>query len=76
MSIDPDLDTSIAHADLRSIGFQFLLCDIGVDLVFCNKELPSSLIILCFRGHKRDSLVVVLGELGYSFLYFLFLVGP
>ena len=76
MSIDQDLDTSVFHADLRSIGFQFLLCDIGVSLVFCNKELPSGLVILCFRGHERNSLLVMFGELRCSLLYFLCPLAP
>ena len=76
MFIDQNPYAHIVHAGLCSIGFQFFLCAFGIGLVFCNKELPSGLIIPCFRGHERDSLVVVLGELGYSFLYFLFPVGP
>ena len=66
----------IIHTGLCSIGFQFFLCAFGVGLVLCYQELLSGLIVLSFRGHERDSLVVVLGELGYSFLYFLFPIDP
>ena len=76
MFIDQNPYARIVHAGLCSVGFQFFLCAFGVGLVLCYQELLSGLIVLSFRGHERDSLVVVLGELGYSFLYFLFLVGP
>ena len=76
MFIDFNPYAHIVHAGLCSISFQFFLCAFGISFILCYQELPSGLVILCFCGHERDSLVVVLGELGYSFLYFLFAVDP
>ena len=71
MFIDQNPYARIVHAGLCSVGFQIFLFSFGVSLVLCNKELPSGLIILCFRVHECDSLVVVLDELRCSFLHFL-----
>ena len=76
MFIDQNPYAHILHVGLCLIGFQFFLCAFGVGLVFCNKELPSGLVILCFCGDEPDCLIVVFGKLGYSVLYFLFPVGP
>ena len=63
MSIDQDLDASIVHAGLRSIGFQFLPCDLGVFLVLADEELQGGLVILCFCVRERECLLVMFGEL-------------
>ena len=69
--VDQDLYSSIVHADLSSVSFQFLLCYIDVFLAFANEELTNSLVILCLCGYERDCLLVMFGELHYSFVYFL-----
>ena len=64
MSIDQDLDASIVHADLRSIGFQLLLCNLGVFLVLSNGTLQGILFFFCFSVFQCECLLVTFGELG------------
>ena len=61
--VNQDLYSSIVHADLSFVSFQFLPCGLGVFLVFADEELQSSLVILCFGVCERDCLLVMFGEL-------------
>ena len=73
---DHDLYSSIVHADLSLVSFQFLCCCLGIFLAFADEELASGLIILRLCGYELDCLLVMFGELCYCFVYFLFSSVP